>query len=77
MIETGSMKREESIALLKELGANQLVRPIVVSIEHELPDCYLLKIRGDYDFQAMKTFLNSRFSVEENQDYLVISTLDP
>ena len=68
------MKREESVALLKELGAKQLVSPIVVSIEHKLPDTYLLKIRGDYDLKAMKIFLKNRFSVEENKDYLVIST---
>ena len=70
------MKREESVALLKELGTNQLVRPIAVSIEHKLPDSYQLKIRGDYDLQAMKIFLKNRFSVEENKDYLVISTPD-
>jgi len=70
------MKREESVALLKELDANQLVSPIVVSIEQILPDIYQLKIRGDYDLQAMKIFLKNRFSVEENKDYLVISTLD-
>jgi len=68
------MKREESVALLRELGTNQLVRPIFVIIEHVLPDSYQLKIRGDYDFKAMKIFLKDRFSVEENKDYLVIST---
>ncbi|MGA2682982.1 MAG: hypothetical protein ABSF44_14425 [Candidatus Bathyarchaeia archaeon] len=67
------MKREESIALLKELGANQLVSPTVVSIEHGLPDAYLLKIKGDYDLSAMKIFLKDKFSVEENKDYVVIS----
>ena len=68
------MKREESVAILRELGTNQLVRPIFVIIEHVLPDTYLLKIRGDYDLKAMKIFLKDRFSVEENKDYLVIST---
>jgi hypothetical protein len=70
------MKREESVALLKELGSNQLVRPIVVSIEHKLPDTYQLKIKGEYDLYAMKIFLKNRFLVEENKDYLVISTPD-
>ena len=70
------MKREESVALLKELGSNQLVRPIVVSIEHKLPDTYQLKIKGEYDLCAMKIFLKNRFLVEENKDYLVISTPD-
>ena len=67
------MKREESVALLRELGANQLVSPTVVSIEHGLTDTYQLKIKGDYDFQEMKIFLKDKFSVEENKDYLVIS----
>jgi hypothetical protein len=70
------MKREESVALLKELSTRQLVRPIVVSIEQVFPDIYQLKIRGDYDLQAMKMLLKNRFSVEENKDYLVISTPD-
>ena len=70
------MKREESVVLLKELGTNQLVRPIVVSIEHKLPDTYQLKIKGDYDLQAVKEFLKDKFSVEENKGYIVFSTPD-
>ena len=66
------MKREEMVTLLKELGTRQLVCPMVVSIEHMLPDTYQLKIRGDYDLPAMKIFLKDRFHVEENKDYLVI-----
>jgi hypothetical protein len=69
------VKREESVALLRELGANQLVSPTVVSIEHRLPDAYLLKIKGDYDLQEMKIFLKNKFTVGENKDYLVISEL--
>ncbi|MGO8805994.1 MAG: hypothetical protein ACLQO7_05250 [Candidatus Bathyarchaeia archaeon] len=69
------MNREESISLLKELGANQLVSPIFVSIEHRFPDIYLLKIKGDYDLPAVKLFLKNKFSVEENKDYIVISEL--
>ena len=45
------MKRGELVALLKELGANQLVSPNVVSIEHRLPDTYLLKIKVIMTFQ--------------------------
>ena len=69
------MKREETVALLRELGANQLVSPTVVSIEHGLTDTYQLKIKGDYDFQEMKIFLKNKFTVGENKDYLVISEL--
>ena len=67
------MNREESVSLLRELGAHQLVSPIVVSIEHRFPDIYQLKIKGDYDLQAMRVFLKNKFSVEENKDYIVIS----
>jgi hypothetical protein len=67
------VNREESVALLKELGVNQLVSPTVVSIERRLSDTYLLKIKGDNDLQAMKIFLNNKFSVEKNKDYIVIS----
>jgi len=68
------VKREESVALLKELGANQLVSPTIVSIEHRLPDTYLLKIKGEYFRQEIGAFLANRgFSYEENKDYLVIS----
>ena len=61
------MNREESVALLKELGANQLVSPTVVSIEHRLPDTYLLKIKGDYDLQEMKIFLKNKFSEKKTK----------
>jgi hypothetical protein len=67
------VNREESVALLKELGDHQLVSPIVVSIEHGLPDAYQLKIKGDYDIQEMRVFLKNKFLVEENKDYIVIS----
>ena len=67
------MKREETVALLRELGTHKLVSPIFVSIEHRLPDTYQLKIKGDYDLQAMKIFLKNKFSIEENKDYIVIS----
>jgi len=66
------VKREESSALLKELATQQLVSPSFVIIERRLPDTYQLKIKGDYDLQAMRIFLRDRFSVEENKDYLVI-----
>ena len=66
------VNREESVALLKELSVNQLVSPTVVSIEHRFPDIYQLKIKGDYDLQAIKQFLKNKFSAEENKDYLVI-----
>ena len=67
------MDREESVALLKELCALELVTPILVSIEHILPDSYRLKIKGDFSLEAVKTFLKNKFSVEENKDYIVIS----
>ena len=69
------MKRKEPVAFLKELSVNQFVSPTVVSIEHMLPDSYRLKIKGNFEIQAMKKYLKNKFLVEENKDYVVISEL--
>jgi len=73
--EEKQVNREESVTLLKELGAHQLVSPIVVSIEQGLKDICQLKIKGDYDLQEMKIFLKDKFLVEEIKDYILISGL--
>ena len=68
------MKKEEAIALLTELGANQLVNPNLVLLEQIEPDKYRLQIRGDYNRQLIMVFLKSRhLSFEQrNNDYLII-----
>jgi hypothetical protein len=68
------MNRKEAIALLRELGANQLVNPNLVLLEQREPDRYRLQIRGDYNRQLIIVFLKKRgLSFEQmNSDYLII-----
>jgi len=67
------VNRKEAIAILSELGSNQLVNPKLVIIEQREPDNYGLQIRGDYNRQLIVTFLKKkRLSFEMNNDYLII-----
>jgi hypothetical protein len=69
------MKRAEAVALLKELGSDQLIQPSVVLVEQRCPDSYQLRIKGNYNLQEIEVFLNNRFLIEEYKKYLVISSL--
>ena len=69
-----TVNRKEAIALLSELGANQLVNPNFVLIEERKPSVYQLKIRGDYCLQEIRLYLKNRFSMNENNNYLIIYT---
>ena len=68
------MNRDEAIAILLELGTNQLVNPNLVLLEQREPDKYRLQIRGDYNRQLIMVFLKNRdLSFEQmNNDYLII-----
>jgi hypothetical protein len=67
------LDRKVTVALLKELGAEHLVQPLMVLVEQRKPDNYQLKIKGDYNTQEIELFLKNRgFSFEENNDYLII-----
>ena len=68
------MNRDEAIAILLELGTNQLVNPNLVLLEQREPDRYQLQIRGDYSRQLIMVFLKNRdLSFEQmNNDYLII-----
>ena len=67
------MNRKESIALLRELGANQLVCPSFVILEPDKAGSfYQLKIGGNYNLHEIGNFLKCRFSVEEIRNFLVI-----
>jgi hypothetical protein len=69
------MKKEEATVLLNELGANNLVNPKLVLIEHNEPGRYRLQIRGDYDPQAIKLFVRKKaLSCKMNNNYLTVST---
>jgi hypothetical protein len=74
-LEWGCIKRAEVVALLKELGSEQLIHPSLVLIEQRCPDSYQLRIKGDYNFQEIEVFLEKRFLIEENKNYLIISSL--
>jgi hypothetical protein len=64
---------KEAIAVLSELGANQLVTPNLVLIEQREPNKYELQIRGDYNRQVIVAFLkNKHLSFRMNNDYLII-----
>ncbi|MGO8807109.1 MAG: hypothetical protein ACLQO7_11000 [Candidatus Bathyarchaeia archaeon] len=63
------MDRKEAVALLKEIGIEQLIQPSLVLVEKRKPDSYQLKIKGNYDLKQITIFLKNRgFSLEENED---------
>lgn len=67
------MNRKEAVTIFTELVANGFVLPNLVSIEQEAPEKCILKIKGDYDSQKIRSLLNNRgFSCEQNKDYLII-----
>ncbi len=66
------MNRKEAIALLRELGANQLINPSSVILEQRIIDKYQLKIKGDYCLPEIETYAKNRFSIDENQNFLII-----
>jgi len=58
--------RKEAIALLVELGSNQLVSPDFVILEQRKLDRYQLKIKGNYNFKELGIFLkNYRFDTKK------------
>jgi len=68
------MKREEAVAILKELSSAHLIQPSLVLIQQKEPDKYQLKVKGDFSCQDIEIFLKGRgFSCEENNNHLVIS----
>ena len=68
------MDKKEAIAVLSELGINQLVSPNLVLLEQRQINKYQLQIRGDFNRRQIEVFLRKRkFSFEMNNDYLIIS----
>jgi len=69
------MKREQAVALWKELGAKQWVQPLAIVLEQRKPSSYQLKIKGFYDCKLIEEFAQSRnLAIEENKEkgFLVI-----
>jgi hypothetical protein len=68
------MKRQEAVALLKELSTEQLIQPSLILIQQRSPDRFQLQIKGNYDCQQIEVFLKNKFSLEESKGYLIIFT---
>ena len=66
------LERKEVIALLIELGTSQLVSPDFVILEQRKLNNYQLKIKGNYNRKEISQLLQNRFSLEENNNYLII-----
>ena len=67
------MKRAEAVALLKELGAEQLIQPFLVLIEQISPDRYQLQIKGSYNLREIEMVVKNRFSLKESKGYLIFN----
>jgi acetolactate synthase regulatory subunit len=66
------MKRGEAVGLLKELIAEQLIHPSLVLIGERSLDNYQLQIKGNYDCKEIEQLVKDRFSLEENNGYLIL-----
>jgi hypothetical protein len=67
------LDRKEAVALVKELGDRELIKPTFVIIHRDEPNRYKVQIKGDYDHKEIETFLKNRgYFLEENKDYLII-----
>ena len=67
------MKRAETVAILKELGAEQLIQPFLVLIEQKSPDRYQLQIKSSYNLREIEMFVKNRSSLEESNGYLIFN----
>ena len=61
------MQRYEAVTLLKELGAEQLIQPSSVLIEQRKPDRYELQIKGSYDLELIRRFVQ-QYSLMVKED---------
>jgi len=64
----------QAITLLTDLCLKEkLVQPSFVIIEQREPNEYQLKIKGDYDSETIKKFVQKKnFSVQEDGVFLLI-----
>ena len=61
------MKRHEAVALLKELSYERLLQPSLVLVEQRKPDRFQLCVKGDYDRDGIKVFVQ-RYNLEIEED---------
>ena len=69
------MLREQAVALLKELVANDLIQTSWVSIEERTPNSYELKFNGNCDRSLIDPILQKHnLTIKEDKDkgYFVI-----
>ncbi len=72
------MDRKEAISIFTELVARGLINPSFVSIEQKKSDKHQLKIKGDYDFLAIYTFVQAKnLEAEEDKDKKYILVFKP
>ena len=63
------MRREEAVAVVKELVVNNLIQTDWLSIDNREPDIYELKFRGYFKRLMLDTFLQERnLAMEENKE---------
>jgi hypothetical protein len=62
-------RREQALALVKELVANNLIQTNWLSLEKRKPDSYELKFKGDCDHSLLSLFLqNHRLAIKANHE---------
>ena len=63
------MKRENAVALVKELVCNNLIQTNWLSIDRRKVDSYELRFRGDCERTDLDIFLQNRnLAMEENKE---------
>ena len=63
------MRREQAVAVVKELVVNNLIQTDWLSIDNREPDIYELKFRGYCERLMLDTFLQERnLAMEENKE---------
>lgn len=63
------MRREQAVAVVKELVVNNLIQTDWLSLEKRKPDSYELQFRGYCERLLLDTFLQERnLAMEENKE---------
>ena len=63
------MRREQAVAVVKDLVVNNLIQTDWLSIDRRKPDSYELKFRGYCERVLIDTFLQKRnLAIEENKE---------
>ena len=72
------MRREEAIALMKELSVGQLLEPTVVLLEERTPDNYQLRVKADCDRHGIEIFVGKfNWAIEEDKEKGFLTIFKP